>query len=126
LEDFSVNELSVKKRTSKLAIASLAFGIVNLFILSVVIIDVIDWDFFHSSHFSGLQNINETLGDWKIAICAVPVILSLIFGWISLVKIQNENNLRGKPVAIFGIACAGAFILFFLCCVIVFFSTGFK
>jgi hypothetical protein len=121
-----VNALLVKKRTSKLTIASLAFGIVSLFILSLVIIDTVDWDFFRSSHFSWLQNINETLGDWKIAICAVPVILSLIIGWISLVKIQNENNLRGKPLAIFAIACASAFILFFIYWVIVFFSTGFK
>jgi len=121
-----VNEVLVEKRTSKLTIASLAFGIVSLFILSLVIIDIVDWDFFRSSHFSWLQNINETLGDWKIAICAVPVILSLIIGWISLVKIQNENNLRGKPLAIFSIACACAFILFFIYWVIVFFSTGFK
>jgi hypothetical protein len=121
-----VNELLVKKRTGKLTIASLAFGIVSLFILSIIIIDVVDWDFFHSSRFNWLQNINETLGDWKIAICAVPVILSLVFGWISLVKIQNENNLRGKPVAIFAIASAGAFILFFVYWVVVFLSTGFK
>jgi hypothetical protein len=121
-----VNDLLAKKQTSKLTIASLVFGIVSLCILSFVILDTVDWDFFRSSHFSWLQNINETLGDWKIAICAVPVILSLIFGWISLVKIQNENNLRGKPLAIFSIACACAFILFFIYWVIVFFSTGFK
>ena len=121
-----MNDVLAKKRTSKLAIASLAFGIVSLFILSLVIIDMVDWDFFRSSHFNWLQNTNETLGDWKIVICAVPVILSLIFGWISLVKIQNENNLRGKPVAIFAIASASAFILFVIYWVIVFFSTGFK
>ena len=121
-----MNNLPAKKRTSKLAIASLTLGILSLFILSLIIVDTVDWDFFRSSHFSWLQNINETLGDWKIVICAVPVILSLIFGWISLVKIKNENNLRGKPLAICGIVCASAFILFFLYMAIVFFSTGFK
>jgi len=121
-----VNDLLAKKRISNLTIASLAFGIVSLCILLIVIIDTVDWDFFRSPRFNWLQNINENLGGWKIAICTVPVILSLIFGWISLIKIQNENNLRGKPVAIFAIASASAFILFIIYWLIAFFSTGFK
>jgi len=121
-----MNNLPGKEKTSKSAIASTFLGIVTLFILTIFIIDITDWDFFRSSHFLWLQNISGTLGDWKILICAVMVVLDLLFGWIGIVKINNSSNLRGKPLAIFGLICGGIFILFFLSLAIVFFATGFK
>jgi hypothetical protein len=120
-----VNNLPTEKRTSELAIASLALGIVSLFIPSLFTIKLVNWEFYRSN-FRFLINISETLGGWAIVICAVPVILSLLFGWISLVKMGYENTLRGKPFAIIGIVCSSAFILFFLYIVIDFFFTGFK
>ncbi len=109
-----MNSLPVKKRISKFAIASMALGIVCLFLLSIVVIDWIDWDFFRSSRFSWFQSIHETLGDWNILFCVVPVISALSLGWISIAKINNATNLTGKRLAFFGIACSIAFILFFL------------
>jgi hypothetical protein len=121
-----INDLPSKKRTSKLAIASMALGIVCLVFLSIAVIDLIDWDFFRSSRFRWFQDIHETLGAWNILFGAVPVISALLLGWISIVRINNANNLKGKPLAFFGIASSSALILFFLYIIIAFLFSGFR
>jgi amino acid transporter len=116
---------STLKHTSKLAIASLALGIMSLLILSAFIIDGYDWDFFRV-HFPWLQNLSDDLGFWKVIIYAIFVILSILFGWKAIAKIDNENNLKGKPFAITGMVCGSVFILFFIFIWLSFMFTGFR
>ena len=121
-----MNDSPVEKRTSRLAIASMASGIVSLLLLSIVVIDWIDWDFFRTPRYRWFQNIHESLGDWNLLLCAVPVISALVLGWVSTAKINDEKTLRGKPLAFFGIASGGAFVLFFLYMLWVIFLSGYR
>ena len=86
--------LTQRKQTSKLAIASLVLGILSIL------------SFFFLPTSIGTPLIYEFL------LYAVPSIIALAFGITAILKVRRLPNLKGKSLAITGIALASPQLMF--------------
>jgi hypothetical protein len=86
--------LTQRKQTSKLAIASLVLGILSIL-----------------SFFFFPTNIRTPL-IYESLLYAVPSIIALAFGITAILKIRRLSNLKGKSLAITGIALASPQLMF--------------
>ena len=107
------------KKISKLAIFSLIFGIIPF--LSILIIIISDSlgpfgslaEFFHNTFFGGSYGW-DSLGYFFIYMHIIPIIsiiLSVVFGIISLIIINKNKALRGKGFAAAGLILSALAIL---------------
>jgi hypothetical protein len=108
-----LSESPIKKRTSKLAIASLVFGLLSIFIQLIYLVEglIPYFSVFQFDHWRLNPEFWYVLESIGYVIIAGSGILALVFGSIALYEIKNKNYLKGRCFAFWGTICGCEFII---------------